>query len=101
METAHSVLLDVRNLKMYYPVTRGIVFERRTGEVKAVENVSLTIDRGEVLGLVGGPDARWPSRNASASCLNCAIWETDARWLAFGCDQGQQLLFVALSVFTA
>jgi len=53
MEIPHSVLLDVRNLRMYYPVTRGIVFERRKGEVKAVENVSLTIHRGEVLGLVG------------------------------------------------
>jgi len=53
METAHTVLLDVRNLKMHYPVTRGIVFERRKGEVKAVQDVSLTIDRGEVLGLVG------------------------------------------------
>src|SRR6266540_2301402 len=53
METGRSVLLDVRNLKMHYPVTRGVVFERRKGEVKAVENVSLTIDRGEVLGLVG------------------------------------------------
>jgi len=53
METAHSVLVDVRNLKMYYPVTRGVVFEQQKGEVKAVDNVSLTIRRGEVLGLVG------------------------------------------------
>jgi oligopeptide transport system ATP-binding protein len=53
METGRNVLLDVRNLKMHYPVIRGIVFERRKGDVKAVENVSLTIDRGEVLGLVG------------------------------------------------
>ena len=51
MET--PVLLDVRNLKMHYPVTRGIVFERAKGELKAVDDVSLTIARGEVLGLVG------------------------------------------------
>jgi len=48
-----EILLDVRNLKMYYPVTRGIVFERAKGELKAVDDVSLTINRGEVLGLVG------------------------------------------------
>ena len=48
-----EVLLDVSNLKMYYPVSRGIVFQRAKGELKAVDNVSLTINRGEVLGLVG------------------------------------------------
>ena len=50
---SREVLLDVRNLKMHYPVTRGIVFGRVKGEIKAVDDVSLTIARGEVLGLVG------------------------------------------------
>jgi oligopeptide transport system ATP-binding protein len=48
-----EVLLDVRHLKMYYPVARGIGFGRAKGDLKAVDDVSLTIERGEVLGLVG------------------------------------------------
>jgi oligopeptide/dipeptide ABC transporter ATP-binding protein len=47
-----DVLLDVRNLKTYYPVVGGIL-RRRTGWVKAVDDVSFAIKRGETLGLVG------------------------------------------------
>ncbi len=45
-------LLEVRNLKKYFPITRGI-FSRTVGQVKAVDGVSLTIQKGETLGLVG------------------------------------------------
>lgn len=50
--TSGDVLLDVRNLKTYYPVVGGIL-RRRTGWVKAVDDVSFAIKRGETLGLVG------------------------------------------------
>jgi len=46
-------LLEVTNLKMYFPVTSGIVFQRKVADVKAVDNVSFTINKGETLGLVG------------------------------------------------
>ena len=46
-------LLEVRNLKTYFPVTSGVIFQRKVAEVKAVDDVSLNIGRGEVLGLVG------------------------------------------------
>jgi len=45
-------LLDIRNLKKYFPVNTGL-FSRRKGEVKAVDDVSLTVEEGETLGLVG------------------------------------------------
>ena len=45
-------LLEVQNLKKYFPVKKGI-FSRTVGEVKAVDGVSFTLDRGETLGLVG------------------------------------------------
>lgn len=45
-------LLEVVNLKQYFPV-RGGVFGRTVGAVKAVDGVSLTIRKGETLGLVG------------------------------------------------
>ena len=47
------VLIDVRDLQMYFPVTKGIIFQSRVGEVKAIDGVSLQIMRGETLGLVG------------------------------------------------
>lgn len=45
-------LLEIRNLKKYYPVTGGF-FKRTIGNVKAVDDVSFAIRRGETLGLVG------------------------------------------------
>ena len=48
-----DVLLDVRNLSKHFPVTKGLIFDRTVGHVKAVDDVSFTIRRGEALGLVG------------------------------------------------
>ena len=45
-------LLEVRDLKKYYPVRAG-VFRRSNKEVKAVDGVSFSIEKGETLGLVG------------------------------------------------
>jgi oligopeptide/dipeptide ABC transporter ATP-binding protein len=50
---ANETLLDVRDLKMYFPVTRGIVLQRTVGYVHAVDGVSFSIPRGSTLGLVG------------------------------------------------
>ena len=49
----NDILLDVRNLKMYFPVTSGMLFQRTVAHVKAVDDVSFTVRRGETLGLVG------------------------------------------------
>ena len=46
-------LLEVKNLKMYFPVTSGIIFQKKIAEVKAVDDVSFSIKKGETLGLVG------------------------------------------------
>jgi oligopeptide transport system ATP-binding protein len=46
-------LVVVQNLKKYFPVTSGLVFQRKTGEVRAVDDISFTVERGETLGLVG------------------------------------------------
>jgi len=48
-----ETLLEVKNMKMYFPVTSGIIFQKKVADVKAVDNVSFTIARGETLGLVG------------------------------------------------
>jgi oligopeptide/dipeptide ABC transporter ATP-binding protein len=51
-ERSDRKLVDVRNLKKFYPIRRG-VFRRVVGHVKAVNDVSFAIERGETLGLVG------------------------------------------------
>src|SRR5262249_40350534 len=46
-------LVEVENLKIYFPIKSGLVLDRHVGDIKAVDDVSLTIERGETLGLVG------------------------------------------------
>lgn len=53
MLEAGTPLVEVSGVKKYFPVTQGLIFKKRIGEVKAVDDVSLTIQRGETLGLVG------------------------------------------------
>ena len=48
-----DILVNVENLKMYFPVTSGVIFQKTIGQVKAVDNVSFFIRKGETLGLVG------------------------------------------------
>ncbi len=48
-----DILIDVKNLQMYFPVSSGMLFQRTTAYVKAVDDVSFTVKRGETLGLVG------------------------------------------------
>ncbi|MFZ5781276.1 MAG: ABC transporter ATP-binding protein [Pseudomonadota bacterium] len=50
---ASQPLLEVRGLAMHFPISEGIVFSRRIGDVKAVDGIDFTIARGETLGLVG------------------------------------------------
>ncbi len=48
----NDVLLEVDSLKMYFPITRGLL-KKKVGEIKAVDGVSLKLRKGETLGLVG------------------------------------------------
>ncbi len=52
MSTERDSILDVDRLSVRFPVTGG-VFLRRIGELRAVDDVSFAIGRGETLGLVG------------------------------------------------
>ncbi len=49
----NGVLVKVRDLKMHFPITQGIVIQRQVGAIKAVDGITFDIVRGETLGLVG------------------------------------------------
>ena len=53
MSQSNEVLLRVQGLKMYFPITKGIIIQRRIGYIKAVDGITFDIHRGETLGLVG------------------------------------------------
>ena len=46
-------LLEVNNLVMHFPLTQGIIFQRKVGAVQAVDGISFSVKPGETLGLVG------------------------------------------------
>lgn len=48
-----EVLLKVDNLKKYFPITSGIIIQRHVGDVKAVDDITFHVYKGETLGLVG------------------------------------------------
>jgi len=52
MMTGNNNILEVKGLKKYFPITKGI-FSKVVNHVKAVDNISFNIKQGETLGLVG------------------------------------------------
>lgn len=46
-------IVSVKNLKKYFPITKGFLFKEMVGNVKAVDNISFDIREGQTLGLVG------------------------------------------------
>jgi oligopeptide transport system ATP-binding protein len=53
MADTGETLLDVKNLVMHFPLTQGIIIQRKVGAVQAVDDISFSVRRGETLGLVG------------------------------------------------
>ena len=51
-EQQDDTIIEVKNLKMYFPITTGLL-RRKIGDIKAVDDVSFKIGKNETLGLVG------------------------------------------------
>ncbi len=51
--TSEDLLLEVTDLKKHFPVTQGIVYQRKVGAVRAVDGITFSLRRGETLGVVG------------------------------------------------
>ena len=48
-----NTLLELEDLKVYFPLTSGLILNRHVGDIRAVDGVTLSIQSGETLGLVG------------------------------------------------
>ena len=51
--TGGNTLVELDDLRVWFPIKSGVVLDRHVGDIKAVDGVTLTIRRGETLGLVG------------------------------------------------
>ena len=52
-EPHENTLLEVQDLKMYFPVTAGLLLKRKVADIKAVDGITFSVREGETLGLVG------------------------------------------------
>jgi oligopeptide transport system ATP-binding protein len=48
-----NTILEARDVKKYFPITKGLIISRVIAHVKAVDGVSFTVDEGDVFGIVG------------------------------------------------
>jgi oligopeptide transport system ATP-binding protein len=83
---APEVLVEVRDLKKHFPVTKGMLLQHTIGQVKAVDGVSFSIRRREALGLVGESGC---GKSTIARCLLKLLAPTGGTIRFGGADIGQ------------
>ena len=81
-----GVLLEIKNLKMHFPVTSGMLFQRTVAYVKAVDDVSFSVRRGETLGLVGESGC---GKTTTGRCILQLYKPTDGQVIFEGQDLTQ------------
>src|SRR5215210_2175451 len=83
MPTTGNALLVLANLRHYFPITRGIIFQKEIASVKAVHGVPFSINPGETLGIVGESGC---GKSTLARCIMRLLDTTAGRILFEGRD---------------
>src|SRR5512133_1485097 len=83
MELHGDELLVVENVKKYFPITRGIIFQKAIAQVQAVDGVSFSINPGETLGIVGESGC---GKSTLARCIVRLLDTTEGRIIFEGRD---------------
>jgi oligopeptide/dipeptide ABC transporter ATP-binding protein len=78
-----SELLRVEGLEKHFPVTRGIVFQKEVGSVKAVDGVDFVLNTGETLGVVGESGC---GKSTMARCVARLLQPTGGKIIFEGQD---------------
>lgn len=61
-----NTLLQIKNLKMHFPVEEGLLFRRQVGAIRAIDGINFNIRRGETMGLVGESGC---GKSTTARCI--------------------------------
>jgi oligopeptide transport system ATP-binding protein len=64
--STNNILLEVKNLKMHFPIEEGLLFKRQVGAIRAVDGINFSICRGETMGLVGESGC---GKSTTARCI--------------------------------
>lgn len=63
---AENTLLQVKNLKMHFPIEEGILIKKKVGAIRAIDGIDFEIEKGETLGLVGESGC---GKSTTARCI--------------------------------
>jgi len=90
-----NTLVEVKNLKMHFPIEEGLLFKRQVGAIRAVDGIDFSIRRGETMGLVGESGC---GKSTTARCIAQLHKPTDGEVLFEGkdlCKASKQALLKA------
>ncbi len=63
---ADNTLLQVKNLKMHFPIEEGVILKKKVGAIRAIDGIDFEIEKGETLGLVGESGC---GKSTTARCI--------------------------------